>query len=135
MLNMTLEQLESVFDPHLFEDWMQEFGDDLDSEIATVQEVHFTGLTFHRVLRDLCRAEIDNNLNSAIEKAQQETQSRLKHKNSEYPSTRKYYAEAHQTEQDLRRRRALLENAVTFHEQMLRYHGNRWFGSFLPDVV
>ena len=133
--DMTLEELENIFDPELFEDWMREFFEDgLSSAFADVQKVHFTETLLLRMLQNKCNAEIGE-LDGAIEKAQEETQSRSRHRDSEYPATRQWYTDAQQKEQDLRKRRALLESAVEFFEMALHYHNDRWFGSSLFESV
>lgn len=133
-LDMTLEELESVFEPKRFEDWLCEFGDDLGDFDVEEQKFHFTALAFHKVQRDKCVAEIEDELDGAdgeIERAQREVESRLKYKDSQYPQTRKWYAEAHQKEQSLRARRALLLSQIEFHEKEIQYHNDHWVGSSL----
>lgn len=57
--DMTLEELENIFDPELFEDWMREFFEDgLSSAFADVQKVHFTETLLLRMLQNKCNAEI-----------------------------------------------------------------------------
>ena len=123
-----------MFDPELFEDWLHEFGDDLGDFDVEEQRLHFTVVAFHRVQRDKCVAEIEDELDGVdgeIERAQREVQGRLKYKDSEHPHTRKWYAEAHQKEQGLQARRALLLRQVEFHKQVIQYHNDRWVGSSL----
>ena len=133
-LEMTLEELESVFDPELFEDWLHEFGDYLGDFDVEEQKLHFMATAFHRTQRDKCIAEIKDKLDGVdgeIARAQREVQGRLKYKDSEHPHTRKWYAEAHRKEQSLQARRELLLNAIAFHEQGIQYHNDRWVGSSL----
>ena len=135
-LEMTLEELESVFDPKRFEDWLCEFGDDLGDFDVEEQKFHFTALAFHKVQRDKCVAEIEDELDGAdgeIARAQREVQGRLKYKDSEHPHTRKWYAEAHQKEQNLRARRDLMLEQIAFHESAIQHHNDYWVGSSLLE--